>query len=63
MSFAADLSRVRLIGFGEFSVDVDVFAHVGTTDWEEFLAIAEDINLGTIGVLERIGAKLAEPPR
>jgi len=60
---AADLSHVRLIGFGEFSIDVEIFAHVGTTSWDEFLAIAEDINLGTIGVLERIGAKLAVPPR
>lgn len=56
-------SRVSLIGFGEFSIDIEVFAHVGTTDWEEFLVIAEDINLGTIGVLENTGAKLAEPPR
>ena len=60
---AEDSSRVKLIGFGEFSIDVEVFAHVGTTEWEEFLTIAEDINLGTINVLERVGAKLAEPPR
>jgi MscS family membrane protein len=60
---AEDQSYVRLTGFGEFSIDVEVFAHVGTTDWWEFLAIAEDINLGTIGVLEGIGAKLAVPPR
>ena len=58
-----DATRVKLIGFGEFSIDVQVFAHVGTTDWEEFLAIAEDINLGTIAVLEKAGAKIAEPPR
>ncbi len=58
-----DASRVRLIGFGEFSIDVQVFAHVGTTDWGEFLAIAEDINLGTIATLEKVGAKIAEPSR
>ena len=58
-----DAYRVRLIGFGEFSIDVEVFAHVATTDWSEFLKIAEDINLGTIGVLESTGARLAEPPR
>ena len=60
---SAESSRVRLIGFGEFSIDVEIFAHVGTTDWSEFLAIAEDINLGTINILEKVGARLAEPPR
>jgi len=58
-----DTSRVRLIGFGEFSIDVQVFVHVGTTDWDEFLRIAEDSNLGTIATLERLGAKIAEPAR
>ena len=56
-------SRVRLIGFGEFSIDVEIFTHVGTKDWAEFLAIAEDINLGAVSVLENVGAKLAEPAR
>ena len=55
--------RVRLIGFGEFSIDVEVFVHVGTTDWGEFLEIAEVMNLGTINVLKRTGAKLATPHR
>ncbi len=59
----ADSSRVRLIGFGEFSIDIEVFAHVGTTVWTDFLAIAENINLDTVRVLEQAGAKLAEPPR
>jgi MscS family membrane protein len=58
-----DSSRVRLVVFGEFSIDIEVFAHIGTTDWAEFLAIAENINLGTVGVLEKAGAKFAEPPR
>ena len=58
-----DSSRVRLIGFGEFSIDVEVFAHIGTKDWNEFLAIAEDINLGVVSVLGKVGAKFAEPPR
>ena len=60
---ADDSSRVRLIDFGEFSINIEVFAHIGTTDWPEFLEIAENINLASIGVLERLGAKLAEPPR
>jgi len=59
----ADSARVRLIGFGEFSIDIEVFAHIGTTVWTDFLAIAENINLDTVRVLEQAGAKLAEPPR
>ncbi|MFT4519423.1 MAG: MscS family membrane protein [Halioglobus sp.] len=58
-----DASRVRLVGFGEFSLNVEIFAHVGTTQWTEFLAIAEVINLKTLSALEGTGAKLAEPPR
>lgn len=58
---AVDAWRVRLTGFGKYSIDVEVFAHVETTDWAEFLAVAEDINLGTIGSLESAGARLANP--
>ena len=58
-----DSARVRLIEFGEYSINIDVFAHIDTTDWVEFLEIAENINLGCIGVLEKVGAKLAERPR
>jgi MscS family membrane protein len=57
-----DSARVNLIGFGEYSIDLEVFAYIDTKDWIEFLAIAEEINLGTINVIERNGAKLAERP-
>lgn len=43
-----DASRVRLIGSGEFSIDSEIFAHIGTTGRGNFLAIAEAINLATI---------------
>ena len=55
--------RVRFFEFGEFSKNIEVFAHINTTDWQEFLAIAEDINLKTVGVLESIGIELAKPAR
>lgn len=60
---AEDACRVSLIGFGDYSIDVEVFAHIDTRDFGEFLKIAEDINLATISVLEAVGARLAEPPR
>jgi len=38
----------------------EIFVHVDTTEWREFLAIAEELNLATIGALETAGIKLAE---
>jgi MscS family membrane protein len=55
--------RVRFVELGEFSINVEVFVQVDTTDWEEFLAIAEDINLDTIGILEAVGVRIAIPRR
>jgi MscS family membrane protein len=55
--------RVRFFEFGEYSKNIEVFAHINTTDWEEFLAVAEDINLKTVGVLESVGIDLAKPAR
>ena len=54
---------MRFFEFGEFSKNIEVFAHINTTDWQEFLAVAEDINLKTVGVLESIGIELAKPAR
>jgi MscS family membrane protein len=59
----ADAWRVNFIEFGEYSKNIEVFAHINTTDWQEFLTIAEDINLVTLGVLEETGVLLAVPPR
>ena len=55
--------RVRFVAFGEYSKDIEVFAQVDTTDWQEFLSISEEINLATQGVLEAVGARLAVRPR
>lgn len=59
----ADIWRVRLVEFGQFSLNIEVFAHIATTDWVAFLAIAEELNLGTIQVLEETGVRLAIPAR
>jgi MscS family membrane protein len=55
--------RVRFVEFGEFSINLEVFAHVATTDWPAFLAVAEEINLRTLEAVESAGARLAMPPR
>lgn len=53
--------RVRFVGFGEFSKNVEIFAYVETTNWRDFLAISEDINLQTTAALESAGVVLAVP--
>lgn len=53
--------RVRLIGFAEFSIDIEVFAFILTTDWPQFLEFAENINLAMIHVLEEDKVELALP--
>jgi MscS family membrane protein len=53
----------RLVGYGEYSVDVDVRAFAATTDYFEFLAIREDVLLRVMGLVEEAGTRLAVPVR
>lgn len=59
----SDLMRVRFIGFGESSLDIELFAFVVTSDWYEFLAIREDILLQVMNIIEQSGASIAFPSR
>lgn len=54
-------ARVRFIGFGDSSLNLEVFAYVGTADWEEFLAIQEDILLRMMDVVAAAGTGFAFP--
>ena len=54
-------SRVRFAGFGESSLNVEVFAYVGTKDWNEFLEVQEDIYLRMIDVIAASGTGFAFP--
>jgi len=58
-----DPARVRASGFGESSVDVDVFAYVGTADWNEFLAVQEDVVLRIMDIVKAAGTAFALPSR
>jgi MscS family membrane protein len=55
------LARIRFAEFGPSSLDLDVFAYVVVTDFEEYLAIAEDLNLRIMEILARGGLRLAVP--
>lgn len=57
----AEPSRVRFIGFGASSLNLEIFAYVSTNSWDEFLAIQEDINLRIMEVVSASGTSIAFP--
>lgn len=57
----ADPARVRFVGFGAHSLDVEIFAYVRTTNYDEFLAVQEDINLRIIDIVAASGTGFAFP--
>ncbi len=54
--------RVRFIGFGAYSLDIEVFAYVTTRDGAEFLSIREDVFLRVMDIVEQSGTGFAFPP-
>lgn len=57
----ADPARVRFVAFGAFSLDLEIFAYLDTADWNEFLALREDLMLQIIDVVEASGTGFAFP--
>jgi MscS family membrane protein len=56
-----DPARVRFVGFGAYSLDLEVFAYIATPDWNEFLQIREDIFLRMMDVVKESGTGFAFP--
>jgi MscS family membrane protein len=56
-----DPARVRLVGFGAYSLDLEVFAYVQTSDYGEFLEIAEQLMLRIMDAIEANGTGFAFP--
>ncbi len=56
-----DPAKVRFVGFGDYSLDLEVFAYVDVTDWNEFQEVAEDLNLRIMDVVSQAGARIAQP--
>jgi MscS family membrane protein len=52
---------VRFKSFGQYSLDVDVFAYIGVTDYEESLEVAEDLNLRIMEIISASGSDFAFP--
>jgi MscS family membrane protein len=58
-----DPARVRFVAFGEYSLELDVFAYINVTDYGEYLEVAEDLNLRIMDVVKAAGSELSVPAR
>lgn len=56
-----DPARVRFVGFGAYSLDLEIFAYVDTSDWSEFLGIREDVYLRFMAAIQEAGTSFAFP--
>jgi MscS family membrane protein len=58
-----EIAQVRLIGFGESSLNVEIFTYAMTRDRTEFYAILEDVCLRIMDIVEESGTSFAFPSR
>jgi len=56
-------ARVRFIDFGDYSMDVEVFAYLRCRDQDTYLAVREDILFRIAEVVRQSGSGLAYPTR
>jgi len=54
-------ARVRFVGFGAYSLDIEFFAYVLTSDWKDFLSVREDIFLRLMDIVKMSGTGFAFP--
>ena len=53
--------RVRLVKFGAYSLDVEVFAYVMAPDYAAFLGVQEELLMRIMGIVKGAGTGLAFP--
>ena len=58
-----DTVRIRLVGYGESSLDISIRVYAQTTEWNEFFAIREDFLLRLKDIVEAAGTSFAYPSR
>jgi MscS family membrane protein len=58
---ADDPLRVRFTGFGEYFLEIELYAYALTSAWPDFLEIREDIMLKVMDIVESSGTRLALP--
>jgi len=60
--FAPDCT-VRFLGFGESSMNIECVCYFGTSDFEEYRKIREDVLLSIMEIVEKAGSAFAFPTR
>ena len=63
MRVSNDPLRVRFVAYGEYSINLEVFAYVLTPDPNEFFGIQEELFLRIKSIVEEAGAAFARAPR
>jgi len=58
-----DPARIRFTEYGEYSLNLEAFAYINTTDFNKYLSIVEELNLRIMDIIEAAGTKLAVPAR
>jgi MscS family membrane protein len=53
--------RVRFVRFGASSLDVEIFAYIFASDWDNFLEIQEELLYGVMDLVQKVGAAIALP--
>ena len=53
--------HVRFKGFGEYSLDIEVFSYMGVKEYDESLEVAEDLNLRIMDIVSESGSDFAFP--
>jgi MscS family membrane protein len=56
-----DRMRVRAIGFGSSSLDLELFVYVNTQSMEDFFAVQEDVVLRIMEIVKEAGTSFAFP--
>lgn len=62
-SIESDTVRVRFTGFGQSSLDIEIFSYVLTTDHNAYMAVREDLLLRMMDIVQQAGTSLAFPSR
>lgn len=57
-----DSIRVRLIGYSQISINLQVFVYVNTADKDEFLSVQEELLIKIRQIVEDAGSSLAQSP-
>jgi MscS family membrane protein len=51
-----DPARVRFVKFVTYGFEIEFFAYIRSTDWNEYLAVVEDLNIRIVRLVEEAGA-------